>query len=68
MENIFEVISKRVELKKAGRNWIGLCPFHSETDPSFCVDEKKQTWHCFGCGIGGDLEAFQERYEQFKGR
>jgi len=68
MSEIVDVIGKTMKLKKSGRHYIGLCPFHSETDPSFCVDEKKQTWHCFGCKAGGNIHDFQERYEQFKGR
>ncbi|MCR4396508.1 MAG: DNA primase, partial [Candidatus Saccharicenans sp.] len=47
--------SQYTTLKKRGKKWVGLCPFHSEKDPSFTVDEDKQLFHCFGCGIGGDL-------------
>ncbi len=53
--SIVEIASQYTTLKKRGRKWVGLCPFHSEKDPSFTVDEEKQLFHCFGCGIGGDL-------------
>jgi DNA primase len=53
--SIVEIASQYTTLKKRGRKWVGLCPFHSEKDPSFTVDEDKQLFHCFGCGIGGDL-------------
>ncbi|MGB9906835.1 MAG: DNA primase [Candidatus Saccharicenans sp.] len=53
--SIVEIASQYTTLKKRGKKWVGLCPFHSEKDPSFTVDEDKQLFHCFGCGIGGDL-------------
>jgi DNA primase len=56
--NILEVISDYVALKKAGKNYRGLCPFHSEKTPSFMVNEEKQIFHCFGCGEGGDVFTF----------
>jgi DNA primase len=56
--NILEVVSDYVSLKKTGRNYKGLCPFHSEKTPSFMVNEEKQIFHCFGCGEGGDVFAF----------
>lgn len=56
--NILEVVSDYVSLKKAGKNYRGLCPFHSEKTPSFMVNEAKQMFHCFGCGEGGDVFAF----------
>jgi len=46
--NIVELIGQYVELKKAGQNYMGLCPFHSEKDPSFTVSQGKQMFHCFG--------------------
>lgn len=59
-----EVISGYVPLKKAGRNFKGLCPFHAEKTPSFIVFPESGTWHCFGaCGTGGDLFAFIMRRE-----
>jgi DNA primase len=56
--SILEVVSDYVSLKKTGRNYKGLCPFHSEKTPSFMVNEEKQIFHCFGCGEGGDVFAF----------
>ncbi|MBC7349014.1 MAG: DNA primase [Candidatus Aminicenantes bacterium] len=53
--SLVEIASQYTTLKKRGKKWVGLCPFHSEKDPSFTVDEDKQLFHCFGCGIGGDL-------------
>jgi DNA primase len=60
--DIVEVISPLVTLKKRGRNWVGLCPFHQEKTPSFHVDPVTQTFKCFGCGVGGDVFTFIERY------
>ncbi|HEX21132.1 MAG TPA: DNA primase, partial [Actinobacteria bacterium] len=56
--NIIDIISEQVMLKKAGRAYKGLCPFHQEKTPSFSVDTSKQLWHCFGCGEGGDVISF----------
>lgn len=56
--DIVELISERVVLKKAGKDHIGLCPFHSEKTPSFTVSPLKQIYHCFGCGAGGDAFSF----------
>ena len=56
--SILEVVSDYVNLKKTGRNYKGLCPFHSEKTPSFMVNEEKQIYHCFGCGEGGDVFTF----------
>ncbi len=53
--SIVEIASQYTTLKKRGKKWVGLCPFHPEKDPSFTIDEDKQLFHCFGCGIGGDL-------------
>jgi len=56
--SILEVISDYVNLKKTGKHYKGLCPFHSEKTPSFMVNEEKQIFHCFGCGEGGDVFTF----------
>ncbi len=56
--SLLEVVSDYVSLKKAGKNYKGLCPFHSEKTPSFMVNEEKQIFHCFGCGEGGDVFTF----------
>lgn len=55
---IAEVISETVLLRKAGKNLVGLCPFHAEKTPSFSVSPEKQIFHCFGCGSGGDVFGF----------
>jgi len=62
--DIIEVISDYVALKKAGRNYKGLCPFHQEKTPSFMVNQEKQLFHCFGCGVGGNIFTFLMKYEQ----
>lgn len=56
--DIVDVVSKRVLLKKAGKNFIGLCPFHTEKTPSFSVNPEKNIFYCFGCGTGGDVFSF----------
>lgn len=60
--NIVDVIGEVVQLTKAGRNFLGLCPFHGEKTPSFNVVEDKQFYHCFGCGKSGDVFKFIEDY------
>ena len=57
-----DVIGRVVTLKKAGSSYKGLCPFHNEKTPSFSVDEGRQTYKCFGCGEGGDVISFVEKY------
>ena len=61
--NITDIISERVVLKKAGKDHVGLCPFHSEKTPSFTVSSVKQIFHCFGCGAGGDVFSFLMKHE-----
>lgn len=62
--NIVEVVKEYLpQLKQAGSNWKGLCPFHNEKTPSFMVSEDKQFWHCFGCGEGGDIFEFIKKIE-----
>lgn len=56
-------IGERIPLKKAGRNFKGMCPFHQEKTPSFMVSDEKQIFHCFGCGEGGDVFKFLMKYE-----
>jgi|Deesub1362B_J571_1020462.scaffolds.fasta_scaffold00001_541 DNA primase len=62
--SIVEVASLYTTLKKRGSKYVGLCPFHSEKDPSFNVDEEKQLYHCFGCGRGGDVFTLVMEKEQ----
>ncbi|NMD71881.1 DNA primase [Bacillus sp. DNRA2] len=56
--DIVDVISEYIQLKKQGRNYFGLCPFHGENSPSFSVSPDKQIFHCFGCGAGGNVFTF----------
>ena len=60
--NIADEVSQFVALKRAGRNLVGLCPFHAEKLPSFTVNEEKQIFHCFGCGQGGNVFSFVMLY------
>jgi len=62
--NIVQVVSEYVPLKKAGTTYKGLCPFHSEKTPSFNVNPEKGFFHCFGCGVGGDVFKFLELHEK----
>jgi DNA primase len=62
--NIVQVVQEYVPLRKAGRSYKGLCPFHSEKTPSFHVDPDKGFFHCFGCGKGGDVFKFIEEHEK----
>ncbi|MFY8330398.1 DNA primase [Vagococcus carniphilus] len=61
--NIVDVIGQYVQLKKSGKNYLGLCPFHNEKTPSFSVAEDKQIFHCFGCGKGGNVFSFVQEIE-----
>ena len=56
--DIYDIVAQYVDLKKRGRNYFGLCPFHSEKTPSFSVAPDKQIYHCFGCGAGGNVFSF----------
>ena len=56
--DIVDVIGRYVQLKKAGKSFTGLCPFHEEQTPSFSVNEEKQYYHCFGCGRSGNVFQF----------
>ena len=56
--DIVDLVSEYLTLKKAGRNFIGLCPFHQEKTPSFTVNRDKQIFYCFGCGEGGNVITF----------
>ncbi len=61
--DITDVVGQYVQLKKSGRNFFGLCPFHSEKTPSFSVSPDKQIYYCFGCGSGGDVIRFMMNIE-----
>ncbi|WLR60574.1 DNA primase [Guptibacillus hwajinpoensis] len=63
--DIVDVISDYVQLKKQGRNFFGLCPFHGESTPSFSVAPDKQIYHCFGCGAGGNAFSFLMEIEGY---
>ena len=61
--DIVDIISQYVHLKRSGRNYFGLCPFHNEKSPSFSVSPDKQIFHCFGCGVGGNVFTFLMKIE-----
>ena len=58
------VESRGIELKKNGKGWFGLCPFHDDKTPSLSVTPSKNEWHCFGCGAGGDVIRFVEMFDR----
>ncbi len=60
--NIVDVIGEHISLRRSGRNYLGLCPFHADKKPSFTVNEERQIFHCFGCGAGGDVIAFYMKF------
>ncbi len=60
--DILDVVSRFIDMKKAGVRYVGLCPFHQERSPSFYVNQSKQFYHCFGCGEHGDIFQFIERH------
>ena len=64
--NIVSVASKYISLQRKGRRYWACCPFHFEKTPSFAIDEIKQTYHCYGCGVGGDVISFVRKYENIE--
>src|SRR5574344_760594 len=66
--DIVDVISQYMHLKRSGRNFFGLCPFHNEKSPSFSVSPDKQIFHCFGCGVGGNVIHFVSKIENLNFR
>ena len=61
--DIVDILSQYMRLKRSGRNYFGLCPFHNEKSPSFSVSPDKQIFHCFGCGVGGNVFTFLMKIE-----
>ena len=66
--DIVDVISQYVTLKRSGRNYFGICPFHREKSPSFSVSPDRQYFHCFGCHKGGDVFTFVSEIEKLSFR
>ncbi len=62
--DIVELVAEHVQMRHAGRNWLGLCPFHNEKTPSFNVNPELQIYHCFGCGVGGDVVKFLQEIDK----
>ncbi len=62
--DIVDIISQYVRLQKRGKNYLGLCPFHTEKTPSFTVNREKGLYHCFGCGAGGNVFTFLTQHEK----
>jgi len=61
--SIVELIQNYITLKKSGKNYLGLCPFHDDNNPSMFVNDEKGLFHCFSCGEGGDVFGFLMRYK-----
>ena len=61
--DLVDLVGRFVRLRKAGAGWKGLCPFHAEKTPSFTVNPKRGIFHCFGCGVGGDVFGFVMRQD-----
>ncbi|HYK08044.1 MAG TPA: CHC2 zinc finger domain-containing protein, partial [Candidatus Eisenbacteria bacterium] len=64
--DVVALIQEYISLKKAGRNFKAMCPFHSDKTPSLVVSPERQIWHCFGCGKGGDCFSFLMEYERIE--
>src|SRR5512143_4014342 len=62
--NILDIVSQYVKLRRTGKNFVGLCPFHKEKTASFTVSVEKQIYYCFGCHEGGNAVHFLARYER----
>src|SRR5262249_37899788 len=62
--DIVDVIGQTVALKRVGRNWVGLCPFHAERTPAFSVNAERQFYHCFSCRAGGDVFRYVQETEK----
>ena len=62
--SLLRIIRRHVKLKKAGTLYKGRCPFHTDSLPSFVVNEDQGLFHCFGCGVGGDIFGWTMRYEK----
>ena len=64
--DIVEFLRGYITVTPAGRNFKALCPFHHEKTPSFMISPDRQTWHCFGCNLGGDVFTFIMKYENIE--
>ena len=64
--DIVEFLRGYLPMIPAGKNLKARCPFHNEKTPSFMISPERQTWHCFGCGLGGDIFAFLMKYENME--